>query len=85
MGVFVYLLCAITSSGCAILLLRAYFKGRANLLLWSGICFTGLALNNIILFVDSMLGPSYDLSLPRSIIGLGGLCVMIYGLIWDTV
>ena len=45
----VYLLCALTSLACAVLLLRGYFRTRVRLLLWSGLCFVGLALNNALL------------------------------------
>ena len=45
----VYVLCALTSLACAILLLRGYFRTRVRLLLWSGLCFAGLALNNALL------------------------------------
>ena len=45
----VYVLCALTSIACAVLLLRGYFRTRVRLLLWSGLCFVGLALNNALL------------------------------------
>lgn len=37
----VYILCAITSLACAVLLLRSFRRTRARLLLWSGISFAG--------------------------------------------
>lgn len=85
MGLIVYLLCSLTSLGCALMLLRAYIKSRTRLLLWSSICFVGFAVNNILLSVDYALGPNYDLSTLRALAALGGLGVMMYGLIWDTV
>lgn len=85
MAFFVYLLCSITSFGCALFLGRAYFRSRTRLLFWSSICFVGVALNNILLSVDFALGPNYDLSLIRAWIILLGMAAMVYGLIWDTV
>ena len=41
MATVVYLLCALTSLGCALLLLAAYRRERARLLLWSCVCFGG--------------------------------------------
>jgi len=80
----VYLLCAFTSIACAIVLLRAYSQNRMALLLWSGLCFVGLALNNSMLFIDLILLPSsIDLSIPRGITGLVALCLLIYGLVWE--
>jgi hypothetical protein len=51
-GNLVYLLCAATSIVCAILLIRGYRRARERLLLWSGACFIGLALNNVLLVID---------------------------------
>ena len=85
MAVLVYFLCSITSFGCALFLGRAYFKNKTRLLFWSSICFVCVALNNILLTVDFFLGPSFDLSMFRAWIILGGMMAMVYGLIWDTV
>jgi hypothetical protein len=67
-----------------VLLLRAYARSRVRLLFWSGLCFTGLALNNALLFIDLIVLPQRDLLLLRSIPALIGLLLLIYGLIWDT-
>ena len=53
----VYVLCALTSILCAALLFRAYRGNRSRLLLWSTLCFVGLALNNVFLFVDIVVVP----------------------------
>jgi hypothetical protein len=81
---FVYALCALTSILCALLLARGYRATRARLLLWSSLCFAGLALNNIVLFIDMRVVPSMDLSAWRSLPALAGLLILIYGLIWDA-
>ena len=84
MATFVYALCALTSILCALLLARGYRATRARLLLWSSLCFTGLALNNVLLFIDMRVVPSIDLSAWRSLPALAGLIILIYGLIWDA-
>ncbi len=84
MEALVYLLCGATSLACAVLLLRAYRQSGARLLFWSGLCFVGLALNNILLFVDLELVPQTDLFLVRSLPALIGLLLLIFGLIWDV-
>ncbi len=84
MATIVYLLCALTSITCAVLLLRGYAASKVRLLLWGGLCFTGLALNNVLLFVDLGLVPDVDLSVWRSIPTLVGLALLIYGLVWET-
>jgi hypothetical protein len=80
----VYTLCALTSVACALLLLRAFRRTKARLLLWSGLCFAGLALNNLVLFVDLVLVPGVDLSLLRSGTAFIGVAVLVFGLVWDA-
>ena len=84
MHIIVYLLCAITSATCATLLLRGYKGSGARLLLWSGLCFVGFALNNVLLIVDVQLGDAADLSIVRAIPSLIGICLLLYGFIWDA-
>jgi hypothetical protein len=79
----VYVLCALTSGLCAVLLLRGYARSRARLLFWSGLCFAGLALNNVLLVVDWST-PDVDLSTWRTLPALAGVAVLIYGLVWET-
>ena len=83
-AIIVYVLCAVTSGLCAVLLLRGYAKSRARLLFWSGLCFAGLALNNLLLVIDVRVVPELDLSLWRTIPALIGISLLVYGLIWET-
>ena len=81
----VFLLCATTSIVCALLLLRAYRATASRLLLWSALCFVGLALNNGLLVVDRLLLPdTVDLSLWRQVPALIGIGLLLYGLVWDA-
>jgi hypothetical protein len=84
MAMAVYLLCALTSLACAVLLLRGYRDRAVRLLLWSGLAFVGFAVGNIMLVVDVLVGPSLDLSLLRTLPVLAGLGVLLYGLVWDA-
>lgn len=80
----VYVLCALTSLACAILLMRGYLRTGVRLLMWSGLCFAGLALNNSLLFVDLvLLRDRMDLSLLRQIPSALGLFALLYGMIWE--
>jgi hypothetical protein len=80
----VYLLCAATSAACAVLLLRAHHRTGTRLLLWSGLCFVGLALNNAMLVVDLILVPEVDLSTWRLVPAVAGVAVLLYGLVWES-
>jgi len=84
MASIVYLLCAITSLICASLLLRSYLANRTPLLFWSSLCFVGLALNNILLFIDLVIVPTIDLSFYRAVCALIAVLVLVFGLIWDN-
>jgi hypothetical protein len=81
---FVYILCALTSSVCAALLLNNYRRTGLRLLFWSGACFVCLALGNVLLFIDLILLPHIDLMLMRNLTVLLGLVLLIYGLIGDV-
>jgi|SRR5690606_25243809 len=80
----VYLLCALTSLACAGLLLRGYARSRSRLLLWSGLCFVGLAANNLLMCAEIVVAPDRDLRWWRSVAALTGLSLLLYGLVWET-
>ena len=80
----IYFLCTALSAACAFLLLRSFRRTGVRLLLWSGICFLGLCLNNALLFLDLIVLPQTDLSTVRVIPALAGLLVLVYGLVWDA-
>jgi hypothetical protein len=80
----VYFLCAFTAALCACLLLLAYRRGRYRLLLWSGLCFAGLTLNNVFLVLDKIAFPETDLSVLRTAIALLSMMILLYGLIWEA-
>ncbi len=84
MASIVYSLCALMAILVAWLLLQAYAAGRYRLLLWSGLCFVGLAANNVLLVIDKVIVPNNDLSILRSVVGLGAMAVLLYGLIVDA-
>lgn len=77
----VYILCALTSLACAVLLGRAYRTTRVQLLLWSVVCFAALTLTNVLLFIDLAVLPSVDLRPLRNGVTLLGLIALLYGLI----
>ena len=77
----VYVLCALTSLACAVLLARAYRRTPSRLLLWSSVCFVGLTLNSVLLVLDRMIIHEHDLRLWR----LGAACVGLLLLLWALV
>ena len=77
-------LCALTSVLCAGLLVRSYLADRLRLLLWAALCFTGLAVNNVLLVLDRQVFPDTDLSLLRDVSGCVAISVLLFGLIWES-
>jgi len=80
----VYLLCLLTSVGCAVLLQRAWRRTRNRLLLWSATAFALLALNNLLLVTDMVLLPDVPLQWARHVTALGAVAVLLYGFIWEV-
>jgi Family of unknown function (DUF5985) len=84
MAVVVYVLSALTSLACGLLLLRGYARGKKQLLLWSGLCFLLLAVSNTILFVDLAVVQTVDLYIWRLSTAALAMVLLLYGLIWET-
>ncbi len=77
----VYLLCGVTCLLCAILLFRGYREVRTPLLFWSSLCFAGLVVNNVLLFVDLVVVVDTDLRLLRSSSAVVSLGLLLHGLV----
>jgi hypothetical protein len=81
MAAAVYALSALVSVASAVLLLRSYADTHSRLLLWAGLCFVGLTLNNVMLLVDKVLVTDTDLSTWRALPALAGMLLLAYGLL----
>jgi hypothetical protein len=84
MAGLIYGLCTLTAALSAGLLLRSYTRTKSRLLLWSGLCFVGLGLNNFFLVLDRLVFPNIDLTTFRLIPALFGITLLLYGLIWEV-
>jgi hypothetical protein len=80
----VYLLCAGTCLLCAIMLFRGYARSRVRLLFWAGLCFVGLMLDNIVLYVDIVVVPDVDLAVWRKLPGFVATVLLVFGLVWES-
>ena len=80
-----FLLAALTSFGCMVLLFRGYARTGVRLLLWSGLCFIFLTANNVLLFVDTIVFPTQiDLRPFRLGAALAGIACLLYAFIWEA-
>jgi hydrogenase/urease accessory protein HupE len=80
----VYALCAVASLFCVGLLIHNYRRTRLPLALWTSACFVGLALNNVLLFIDLIVVPGVDFGIWRSATTIVALLTLIVGLIWES-
>ena len=84
MAAAVYFLCALTSVACAALLVRSWRRSPVRLLMWVALGFIGLAINNVLLFVDRVIAPDTDLHTLRDLSGFAAVSVLLFGLIWES-
>lgn len=79
-------LAMLTSAACMWLLFRAYAASRLRLLLWSGLCFVFLTLNNVLLFFDVVVfpEPEVDLRPYRLAMALVAVGFLLYGFVWES-
>ena len=80
----VLILSFLTTLLCAALLLRAYWRVRRRLLLWSGLCFAGLTLSNLLVIADLLMFPTIDFYTWRSGTAAAAMALLLYGLIWES-
>lgn len=83
MGPAVYLFGVLVTLSCGVLLTRAYSSVGKRLLLWSAVCFYGLALSNLIVFLDLVVFANVDLYRWRLITAAVAMLILLYGLIWE--
>lgn len=80
----IYGLCTMTAMLCAGLLLRGYARSHVKLLLWSGLCFVGLAINNAMVILDRVVLPEVDLSIWRLSTAFLSVMLLVIGLILES-
>jgi hypothetical protein len=79
-----FLFAALTSFACMVLLFRGYARTGLRLLLWSALCFIFLTVNNILLFMDNIVLPDFDLRPYRLLAALVAIGCLLYAFIWEA-
>ena len=79
----IYVLCFLSSLAASGLLMRAYFATHQRILLWTGLGFVFICLNNLLLIVDLLVIPDTDMSPIRHVTTLVGASLIVFGLVWD--
>lgn len=80
----VYILNSVTFASCSALLARAYWRVRQRLLFWSALCFAGLALSNVFVFLDLVAFPEINFYPYRLISAAVAMLLLMFGLIWES-
>lgn len=84
MASIVYLLGALVTLLCTVLLLRGYVRSRMRLLLWSGLCFGGLTVSNVLLFLDLVVIEDVNLYPWRLATAAAAMLLLLYGLVFES-
>jgi uncharacterized protein DUF5985 len=80
----VYFVGVLVTCLCAVLLLHAFSRVKQRLLLWSGLCFVGLTLSHILLFVDLVIWPDVSLYTWRLSTAAISMLLLLYGLVLES-
>lgn len=80
----VYLLGAAISVASGLLLLRAAAKQGGGLLLWSSVCFFGMAVNNVLMYLNFVVFVSVDLDVWPHVASLVSVVILNLALIWHA-
>ncbi|HKQ23946.1 MAG TPA: DUF5985 family protein [Burkholderiales bacterium] len=72
-------LAVLTSFACVVFLFRGYAGSGVRLLLWTGLCFVLLALNNLLIFLDRVVLQDFDFRPYRLAVALVGILLLLYG------
>jgi Na+/H+ antiporter NhaA len=83
MVLLIYALCSLTAFACCVLLLLGARRTGSRMLFWSGLCFAGLTITNLMVIVDHYGFPDNDLSPLRLGCALIAIALLLYGLIFE--
>lgn len=80
----VYVLCFLAALACAALLFRAFHHSGSRLLLWTGLGFAALTVNNLLLVLDLVVWRDVDLWGARQGASLLAIGIFVYGFLWEV-
>lgn len=79
----IYLLCALTSLACAVLLHQSARRAGSRMLFWCGLCFWLMSLASALVIVDHYVITGVELWPLRHGTSLVAVAVLLYGLIFE--
>jgi hypothetical protein len=83
MAELIYGLCTILSLAIAAMLWRQHRRMPTRMIYWTALCFSGLALSNLVLVLDKLVFPEVDLRVLRHSISLLSIGLLLFGLVYE--
>lgn len=83
MALLIYTLCALTALACSVMLFLSARRTGSRMLFWSGLCFAGLTLTNLLVIGDTFVLPDNILGPLRLTSALIAVALLLYGLIFE--
>lgn len=83
MAELIYGLCTLLSTVIAIMLWRQHRRSPTRMIYWTALCFSGLALGNLLLVVDKLVFAELDLRLLRHSVSLVSIGLLLFGLVYE--
>jgi hydrogenase/urease accessory protein HupE len=83
MAELIYGLCTILSLAIAVMLWRQHRRMPTRMIYWTALCFSGLALSNLLLVLDKLVVPDIDLRVLRHTVSLLSIGMLLFGLVYE--
>ena len=83
MAELIYGLCTILSLTIAAMLWRQHRRVPSRMIYWTALCFSGLALSNLLLVLDKLVMPEIDLRVLRHSVSLLSIGMLLFGLVYE--
>jgi hypothetical protein len=83
MAELIYGLCTVLSLSIAVMLWRQQRRVPTRMIYWTALCFTGLALSNLLLVLDKFVFPELDLRVLRHSVSLLSIGLLLFGLVYE--
>lgn len=83
MAELIYGLCTLLSTAIAVMLWRQHRRSPSRMIYWTALCFSGLALSNLLLVLDKLVFPDLDLRMLRHSLSLASIGLLLFGLVYE--
>ena len=83
MAELIYGLCTLLSTAIAVMLWRQHRRSPTRMIYWTALCFSGLALSNLLLVLDKLVFADVDLRLLRHTVSLASIGLLLFGLVYE--